>query len=94
MKRKINTWDMSLKEFISLNRCHNFKRYNQKTSQFSSRTQIGCDFYLYVSIENLTVINPYGNKYNKEKYKSFFSSMSADDCKEKAYNWIQEIIKI
>lgn len=56
--------------------------------------QIGWDYYLYISTEDLTCVNPYSKKDKHKKYKSFFSSMSADDCKRKAFNWIQEQIKI
>lgn len=95
MKRtRLNTWDMSLEQFISLSRCQNFKKYVQHTSQFSSRRQCGCDYYIYICLENLSVINPYSKTYKGEKYKSFFSSTSSEDCKTKAFNFIQESINI
>lgn len=95
MKRiNINTWDMSLEQFISHARCQNFKKYTQHTGNFSHSRQCGCDYYLYISTEELTIINPYTIKDKGKKYKSFFSSLSSDDCKTKAFNWIQELIKL
>lgn len=91
---KLETWDMSLEQFISLNKCHNFKQYTQFTSHFSRKKQIGCHYYIYISLEDMKVINPYSKKYKGEKYKSFFSSVSSDDCKTKAWQFIQEKIEI
>lgn len=75
-------------------KCHNFKRYNQHTGSFKNLRQCGCDYYIYICLEDLSVINPYSKTYSGEKYKSFFSSTSSEDCKIKAFNFIQESIKI
>jgi len=85
---------MSLEQFISTSRCLNFKKYTQHTGSFSHLRQCGCDYYLYISLEDLTIINPYTKKNKGKKYKSFFSAASADDCKTKAYNWIQKEIRL
>lgn len=92
--KKPETWDMTLDEFISLHKSMNFKKYTQHTGQFSSRRQCGCDYYIYICLDTLRVVNPYTKKDKGVKYKSLFSSVSADDCKTKAWNYIQETIKI
>lgn len=67
----------------------NFKKYVQFTASFGSKKQIGCDYYVYVCLDNLEVINPYTKKHSARKYKSFFSSFSSEDAKRKAYDYIK-----
>lgn len=71
----------------------NFKKYVQFTASFGSKKQIGCDYYVYVCLDTLEVINPYTKKHAGRKYKSFFSGFSSEDAKRKAYDYIESFEK-
>jgi hypothetical protein len=91
MRNNLNTWDMSLEQFISQFKTIRFEKRIQYTSCFSFSKSCGYDYYMYVDINNLKPINPY-TKINKgKKYKSFFSSASSEHVKELAYNYIKSI---
>jgi hypothetical protein len=62
----------------------------QATSQFNSSKQIGCHYHIYVEVETLKTINPFTMKDKGKKYKTFFSSCSAEHAKELAFNYIKE----
>jgi hypothetical protein len=92
MKSNINAWDMSLEQFISRFKAIRNQKLTQKTSQFSNLKCIGYDYRIYVNPETLEVINPFTKKDKGKKYKSFFSSVSADHVKELAFNYITDIV--
>lgn len=85
--------NISLEQFLKKSRAVRFPRYAQRTRQFSHVMQIGCDYYVYVCKETLEVINPFTKKHEGRDYKSFFSSISADNAKEQAYNYIKNFLK-
>lgn len=80
---------ISLEQFFRDSRAVRFKKYTQRTSEFSHKMQIGCDYYVYVCVDTLEVINPFTKKHEGRDYKSFFSSISADHAKELAYDYIK-----
>lgn len=78
----------TLQQFCKNTKASRFPRYVQFTGQFSRQKKVGCDYYVYVCIDTLEVINPFTKKHQGRKYKTFWSSVSADDAKEQAYNYI------
>ena len=61
----------------------------QFTSQFNHTRSFGCDYYVYVCMDTFETFNPFTKKHEGRKYKSFHSSVSADDAKLKAFNYIK-----
>lgn len=88
MGLSVKTFEMSKEHFLKYSRSVLYKRYGQRTAQFSNKMQIGCDYYVYVDIESFEVINPFTKKHKNKKYKSFFSNISSWHVKELAYEWI------
>lgn len=83
--------DLTLEQFCKKVRSVNFPQYEQFTGCFSRKKQVVCAYHVYVCIDTLQVINPYTKKDAGRKYKSFVSYASADDAKEKAYNYIKSL---
>lgn len=67
-----------------------FERKVQFTRQFSHTRSCGCDYYVYVCIDTFEAFNPFTKRNEGRNYKCFQSSISADDAKEQAYNYIKE----
>lgn len=61
----------------------------QFTSQFSRTRSFGCDFYVYVCVDTFETFDPFTKQHEGRNYKSFHSSVSADDAKQKAYDYIK-----
>lgn len=83
----------SLEVFVASFKSIRFEKRRQFGGRVSRTMSCGFDYYMYIDIDTLQPINPYTKKDKGKKYKSFFSSISQDDVKLKAYNYIQEIMK-
>lgn len=70
-----------------------FERRIQFTSQFSRTRYCGCDYYVYVCPMTFETFNPFTKKHQGREYKGFQSSVSADDAKKQAYEYILSQIK-
>lgn len=89
----ISIWLMTFEEFNSKYRTINSKQYADDYYRLGVQHCLGCHYYLYVS-SDLQMINPYTKKdKNKKCIKSFVSTASALDAKEKAYLFILEYAK-
>lgn len=84
---------MSLEQFVSQFKSIRNEKRIQFTGCFSRTRNCGYDYYMYVDIETLMPINPYAKKDKGKKYKSFFSSISADYVKEAAYEYIKNTMQ-
>lgn len=81
-------FDMDFIEFEKTVRTINSKQYADDYFRLGKKHQIGCYFYLYVDTD-LQIINPMTKKdKGKKVLKSFYSTTSALDCKQKAYDFI------
>lgn len=79
-----------LERFIEKTKAVRFPHYVQFTALTSRRKQIGCTYHVYVCIDTLEVINPYTKKHQGRKYKCFSSSVSSEEAKTKAFEYIQQ----
>lgn len=81
--------NLTLEQFCKSVKAVRYRKYEQFTACFSRKKQIGCDYYVYVCLDTLEVINPFTKKHKHRKYKSFISGFSPDDAKKQAYMYIK-----
>jgi len=79
---------MTKEQFIKKCKTVRFENRVQHTGRFSHSRSCGFDYYVYVCPINFEPFNPYTKKHKGRPYRSFFSSVSAYDAKEQAYNYI------
>ena len=79
---------MTKEQFIKKCKTVRFENRVQYTGSFYSSRSCGFDYYVYVCPINFETFNPYTKKHKGRPYRMFFSSASAYDAKEQAYNYI------
>lgn len=80
----------TFEQFKKICKSVRFDRRIQLTAQFSHTRSFGCDYYVYVCVDTLETFNPFTKKHEGRKYNSFQSSISADDAKRKAFDYIKK----
>jgi len=86
-------FEMTFEEFCLSIKTINSKQYCEDVYRLGKTHCIGCYYYLYVD-NDLQFINPVLKKDRGKKIlKSFYSTCSIQDVKEKAYNYIIEYAK-
>lgn len=80
----------SLEQFLKKSRAVRFVDKIQHTGSFSHTRQFGIRYYVYLCLNKLEVINPFAKKHSQREYKSFFSSISANEAKKMAYEYIMK----
>lgn len=79
---------MKKDQFIKQCRTVRIEKRIQHTGSFSHSRSCGFDYYVYVCPINFETFNPFTKKHHDRPYRSFFSSISAEQAKEEAYNYI------
>ncbi len=78
------------KENFFKKRCIRTDNRIQRTSCFSHTMSIGYTYQMFICLVTLEPFNPYLKINENREYKIFQSSISSYDCKQKAWEYINQ----